>query len=80
MAKRIECRIENNHENVPALLVKRGVDCEERCCGLTLHDLNNFIRFLEGSKMFFLKDLPLVIDKNFLCSLFDETVKDEILG
>ena len=71
----IECRIENNHEDVPALFLS-GVDCEERCCGLTLHDLNNFIMFLEGQRVL-LKDH--VIDQKQKL-LFDETVKDENNG
>ena len=68
----IESRIENNHEDVPALFLS-GVDCNERCCGLTLHDLNNFIRFLEGQRVL-LKD-HVIDEKQKL--LFDETVKDE---
>ena len=63
----IECRIENNHEDVPALFLS-GVDCVEACDGLTLHDLNNFIRFLEGQRVL-LKDH--VIDKKQKL-LFDE--------
>ena len=68
----IESRIENNHENKPALFLS-GVDCVESCDGLTLHDLNNFIRFLEGQR---------VLLKNHASDekqklLFDETVKDE---
>ena len=63
----IECRIENNHENKPALFLS-GVDCVESCDGLTLHDLNNFIRFLEGQRVL-LKDH--VIDKKQKL-LFDE--------
>ena len=70
----IECRIENNHEDVPALFLS-GVDCEERCCGLTLHDLNNFIRFLEGQRVL-LKD-RLSEDKQ---NLLFENVKDETNG
>ena len=71
----IESRIENNHENKPALFLS-GVDCVESCDGLTLHDLNNFIRFLEGQRVL-LKDH--VIDKKQKL-LFDETVKDESNG
>ena len=71
----IESRIENNHENKPALFLS-GVDCEERCCGLTLHDLNNFIMFLEGQRVL-LKD-HVIDEKQKL--LFDETVKDESNG
>ena len=71
----IESRIENNHENKPALFMS-GVDCEERCCGLTLHDLNNFIMFLEGQRVL-LKD-HVIDEKQKL--LFDETVKDESNG
>ena len=63
----IESRIENNHENKPALFLS-GVDCVESCDGLTLHDLNNFIRFLEGQRVL-LKDH--VIDKKQKL-LFDE--------
>ena len=71
----IECRIEKNHEDVPALFLW-GVDFEERCCGLTLHDLNNFIMFLEGQRVL-LKD-HVIDEKQKL--LFDETVKDESNG
>ena len=71
----IECRIENNHEDVPALFLS-GVDCVESCDGLTLHDLNNFIRFLEGQRV--LLNDHASDEKQKL--LFDETVKDESNG
>ena len=66
--------IDENHENKPALFMS-GVDCEEKCCGLTLHDLNNFIRFLEGQRVL-LKD-RLSEDKQ---NLLFENVKDETNG
>ena len=66
--------IDENHENKPALYMS-GVDCEEKSCGFTLHDLNNFIRFLEGQRVL-LKD-RLSGDKQ---NLLFENVKDETNG